>query len=137
MLLPVLAFPDGYSNWKEYIDALPRLKGIAAVPVFSAARKVLGPWGIAVIGGLVSLPISSTKQIPVYLVMPDHTLVKPTSYSTGFTYTGSGLPSGTSVSVAGVVSSGTTAGDGEVTIAYTDGENEFSCPVNVSVVSAP
>ena len=51
MLLPVLAFPDGYSNWKEYIDALPRLKGIAAMPVFSAARKVLGPWGIAVIGG--------------------------------------------------------------------------------------
>ena len=51
MLLPVLAFPDGYSNWKEYIDALPRLKGIAAIPVFSAARKVLGPWGIAVIGG--------------------------------------------------------------------------------------
>ena len=91
--------------------------------------------GIAVIGGLVSLPISSTKQIPVYLVMPDHTLVKPTSYSTGFTYTGSGLPTGTSVSVAGVVSSGTTAGSGEVEISYTDGENTFTCPVNVEVTS--
>ena len=51
MLLPVLAFPDGYSNWKEYIDALPDLKGIAAMPVFSAAQKSLGPWGLAVIGG--------------------------------------------------------------------------------------
>lgn len=92
--------------------------------------------GIAVVGGLVSLPISSTKQIPVYLVMPDNTLVKPTSYSTGFTYTGSGLPTGTSVSTAGVISSGTTAGDGEVEIQWTDGENTFSCPVNVEVTSA-
>ncbi|MBO5918768.1 MAG: hypothetical protein J6Q14_08390 [Oscillospiraceae bacterium] len=92
--------------------------------------------GIAVVGGLVSLPISSVKQIPVYLVMPDNTLVKPTSYSTGFTYTGSGLPTGTSVSTAGVVSSGTATGDGECLIEWTDGENEFSCPVNISVVSA-
>lgn len=92
--------------------------------------------GIAVVGGLVSLPISSAKQIPVYLVMPDNTLVKPTSYSTGFTYTGSGLPTGTSVSTAGVISSGTTAGDGEVEIQWTDGENTFSCPVNVEVTSA-
>lgn len=92
--------------------------------------------GIAVVGGLVSLPISSAKQIPVYLVMPDNTLVKPTSYSTGFTYTGSGLPTGTSVSTAGVVSSGTVTGDGECLIEWTDGENEFSCPVNISVVSA-
>lgn len=91
--------------------------------------------GIAVVGGIVSLPISTTRQIPVYLVMPDNTLVKPTSYSTGFTYTGSGLPSGTSVSAAGVVSAGSTAGDGEVEIAYTDGENDFSCVLNVEVTS--
>ena len=38
------------SNWKEYIDALPRLEGIAAIPVFSAAWKALGPFGLAVIG---------------------------------------------------------------------------------------
>ena len=91
--------------------------------------------GIAVIGGLVTLEKSSTAQIPVYLVMPDNTLVKPTSYITGFTYTGSGLPSGTSVSAAGVVSSGSTAGDGEVEISWTDGVNTFTCPVNVSVLS--
>ena len=92
--------------------------------------------GIAVVGGLVSLPVSDSAQIPVYLVMPDNTLVKPTSYSTGFTYTGSGLPSGTSVSANGLITSGSTAGDGEVEIEFTDGENEFTCPVNISVVSA-
>ena len=92
--------------------------------------------GIAVVGGLVSLPISTTKQIPVYLVMPDNTLVKPTSYSTGFTYTGSGLPTGTTVSASGVISAGSTAGDAEVDIAWTDGENTFHCPVNVSVTSS-
>jgi len=45
------ALPEGYSNWKEYIDALSDLKGIAAMPVFSAAKKALGPLGVAVIGG--------------------------------------------------------------------------------------
>lgn len=92
--------------------------------------------GIAVVGGLVSLPVSSSAQIPVYLVMPDNTLVRPTSYSTGFTYTGSGLPSGTTVSAAGVISSGATAGDGEIEITFTDGESEFSCVLNCSVTSA-
>ena len=92
--------------------------------------------GVAVVGGLVSLVKSTSKQIPVYLVMPDNTLVKPTSYSTGFTYTGSGLPSGTTVNAAGVISAGSTAGDGEVVIAWTDGESTFTCPVNVSVTNS-
>ena len=51
VILPVLAVPEGYSNWKEYIDALPRLEGIAAMPVFLAAKSALGPLGIAIIGG--------------------------------------------------------------------------------------
>ena len=93
--------------------------------------------GLVVIGGVVSLPISTSKQIPVYLVMPDNSLVKPTSYSTGFTYTGTGLPSGTTVSAAGVIAAGSTAGDGEIEIAYTDGENDFSAVINVEVTSAP
>ena len=91
--------------------------------------------GLAVVGGLVSVPVSGTAQIPVYLVMPDNTLVKPTSYSTGFTYTGSGLPSGTSVNAAGVIAAGSTAGSGEVLISYTDGENTFEYPVNCEVIS--
>ena len=51
MILPVLALPEGYSNWKEYINALPGLHGIAGMPVFSAAKKALGPLGVALIGG--------------------------------------------------------------------------------------
>ncbi len=51
VILPILAIPEGYSNWKEYIDALPGLRGIAGMPVFSAAKKALGPLGTAVIGG--------------------------------------------------------------------------------------
>jgi len=51
VLLPVLALPEGYSNWSDYINDLPNLDGIAAMPVFSAARKALGPLGVAVIGG--------------------------------------------------------------------------------------
>ncbi len=50
-LLPTLALPDGYSNWKEYNNALPGLTGIAGMPVFSAAKKALGPLGVAMIGG--------------------------------------------------------------------------------------
>lgn len=51
VFLPILAFPKNYSNWKEYIDALPKLEGITAMPVFSAAKTALGPLGVAVIGG--------------------------------------------------------------------------------------
>ena len=51
MILPVLALPDGYPDWKAYIDALPRLHGIDGMPVFSAAKKALGSLGVAVIGG--------------------------------------------------------------------------------------
>ena len=53
VLLPVLLQPEGYSNWKEYLDALWRLKGkgIIGMPVFLAAKTALGPWGVAVIGG--------------------------------------------------------------------------------------
>ena len=51
VLLPVLALPEEYANWEAYVDALSDLKGIAAMPVFSAAQKALGPLGVAVIGG--------------------------------------------------------------------------------------
>ena len=50
-LLPVLAVPDGYATWSEYIGDLGNLEGIDAMPVFAASRKVLGAAGVAVIGG--------------------------------------------------------------------------------------
>jgi hypothetical protein len=92
--------------------------------------------GLAVVGGLVSVPVSGTAQIPVRLVMANGQLVTPGSYATGFTYTDTGAPSGTSVSDAGVVTAGTTAGDFEVTISYDNEGETLTTPVNVSVVSA-
>ncbi|MBE6371118.1 MAG: amino acid permease [Lentisphaerae bacterium] len=67
-LLPVLAFPEGFSNWKEYIDMLPRLKGIDAMPVFTAAQKALGPVGVAVIGGSM-LSAQLTALFATYIAL--------------------------------------------------------------------
>ena len=50
-LLPVLAVPDGYATWSEYIGDLDNLKEVDAMPVFAASRKVLGVAGVAIIGG--------------------------------------------------------------------------------------
>ena len=50
LLLPVLALPEGYSTWTDYIKALPELTGIRGMPVFSAAKAVLGPAGLTIIG---------------------------------------------------------------------------------------
>ena len=51
VLLPVLALPAGYADWREYIAVLPQLEGIDAMPVFSAAKTSLGVPGVALIGG--------------------------------------------------------------------------------------
>ena len=50
-LLPTLSMPDGYANWREYIEDLPNLSGTDAMPVFAASKKALGAAGVAVIGG--------------------------------------------------------------------------------------
>lgn len=93
--------------------------------------------GLVVVGGLVSLKKSSSKQIPVFFVMPDNSLVAPGNYSSGFTYAASGLPSGSNVSSSGVITAGSTAGtSGEVTVTYTDGVNTFSVPVNVEITNS-
>lgn len=91
--------------------------------------------GLAVVGGLVTLPKSSTAQIPVRLVMENGQLVIPDSYSTGFTYAAEGAPTGSSVSSAGVVTSGTTSGDFEVTVSYDNDGDTLTLPVNVSVTA--
>ena len=50
-LLPVVSLPEGYATWRDYIEDLPNLRGIDAMPVFAASRKALGTAGMAVIGG--------------------------------------------------------------------------------------
>ena len=51
VLLPVLSLPEDYSDWQAYISDLKNLEGLDSMPVFSAAQRALGPWGLATIGG--------------------------------------------------------------------------------------
>lgn len=90
--------------------------------------------GLAIVGGDIEVATSSTAQIPVKLVMADGSLVDPASYTDGFTYSlGEGGPSGTTVSDNGVITAGTTAGDTDVTVSYTNGEEEYSVKALVEV----
>lgn len=91
--------------------------------------------GLAVVGGVTTLAKSSSTQLPVRFVMGDGSLVAPVDTTTGFTYAGSGLPSGTAVSTAGLITAGTTTGDGEITTTYVAGTSTFTCVSNVSVTN--
>ena len=90
--------------------------------------------GLAVIGGSVSVPASSTKLIPVKLYMADGSLVQP-DYS-ALTFTATGAPSGTTVGEhTGIVSAGSATGDFDVTVTLT-ADTSIATVVAVSVVSA-
>lgn len=91
--------------------------------------------GLAVVGGVVSLAKSTSAQIPVRWVMPDNSLAIPTSYSEGFTYTPTGLPSGTTVSNSGLVTAGATAGDGEVEVKFVADGKTYTTVLNVEVTN--
>lgn len=91
--------------------------------------------GLTVFGGLVTVVEEETAQVPVRFVMADGSTVKPSSYSSGFTYTLASAPTGTSVSSDGVITGGTAAGDCDLTVTYTDGTSTYTCLVNVSVVA--
>ncbi len=88
---------------------------------------------VAQLGGVISVPVSSTYQVrPRVVVNGELGNANPTD----FTYALSGAPNGTSVSASGLITSGTTAGDGELTVtAAVDGET-YTDTVNLSVVSA-
>lgn len=89
--------------------------------------------GLVYVGGSVSLPKSSSKQLQFYLVVNGN-LVKPDPAY--MSYAMSTSISGTSVSSSGLLTSGTTAGDGEATGTYTNGTTSFACPVNVTVTNS-
>lgn len=92
--------------------------------------------GLAVVGGVVSVPAGQSAQIPVRLVAQNGELVVPASYSEGFTYTPTGAPTGTQVSAAGVVQAGSTPGDFQVKIEYQDGTETLTATIQVSVTEA-
>lgn len=92
--------------------------------------------GLAVVGGVVSVPAGESTQIPVKLVAGNGELVTPGSYSDGFTYTPTGAPTGTEVSAAGVLTGGSTPGDFSIKIEYQDGDNTLATTVQASVTGA-
>ena len=67
-ILPILALPEGYSSWKEYIDALPGLDGIASMPEFLSAKQTLGSFGVATIGSAM-LAAQLTALFSTYIAV--------------------------------------------------------------------
>lgn len=92
--------------------------------------------GIAVIGGVVSLPVSTTAQIPVRLVAQNGELVQVGDTTTGWTYTLKGAPTGTNVSASGLITGGTTPGDCSCVVTYENGGDPLTATIQVSVTSA-
>lgn len=92
--------------------------------------------GLAVVGGVTVVAKSGTAQLPVKFVMGDGSLVTPVDTASGFTYVLAGAPSGTSISASGLITAGSTAGDGECTTTYTSGGNTYTCVSNVSVANS-
>lgn len=88
--------------------------------------------GLVFVGGAIEVAKSSVTQLQPYLVVGG-SLVKPDPAF--MAYTMSTAITGTSVSNAGVLTAGSTAGSGEVTATYSEGSSSpsYSCPLNVTV----
>lgn len=88
--------------------------------------------GLALVGGVLTVPKSSTKNITEFkLVMADGSLanVDPAFMS----YELTSAPSGTSVS-GSVITTGATTGECDISATYTDGEDTFTCDGVLAVV---
>ena len=92
--------------------------------------------GLAVVGGVVSLPVSTTAQIPVRLVAGNGELVQVGDTTTGWTYTLKGAPTGTNVSASGLITSGSTPGDCSCVVTYENGGDPLTATIQVSVTAA-
>lgn len=92
--------------------------------------------GLAVVGGVTEVTVDTTALLPIRFVMVDGSLVAPMVPYSGFTMTLSGAPTGTSITNAGVITAGSTAGDCEVNASYTEGDTTYTCVSNLSIVSA-
>ena len=89
--------------------------------------------GLVFLGGTLELGINDSEKLKVYLVVNGN-LVEPDPAFMEYEVTGS-LTGLAIDSTTGVVTSGETEGDGEVTATYTNGNTTFTCPVNVTVES--
>ena len=64
-LASIAAVPEGYVTWRDYFAQLGELSGVTSVPVFYAARAVLGTPGL-VIMGITALAAILTGMIGAY-----------------------------------------------------------------------
>jgi signal transduction histidine kinase/CheY-like chemotaxis protein len=48
-LLPVLAHPDSYATWSEYIRNFSNLHGLDTMPTFAAVQKTMGGFGVGLL----------------------------------------------------------------------------------------
>lgn len=87
--------------------------------------------GLALIGGVITVPVSSTYTIDDFDLIVGNTRVSPDPAK--MTYELDSAPSGTSVAGA-VITAGSTAGDCEITATYTDGGSTWTAVGNLSVV---
>lgn len=88
--------------------------------------------GLALVGGVLTVPKSSTKTITEFkLVMADNSLTNPDPAF--MTYELESAPSGTSVD-GSVLTTGATTGDATITANYDDGTDEFTFEGTLSVV---
>ena len=92
--------------------------------------------GLAIVGGVVSVPVSGTAKVNAKFVMANGQLVD-IDPANQVKYALTGAPSGTSVSTDGVITAGATAGsNGEITVTYpATGAAQFTCTANLAVVS--
>lgn len=90
--------------------------------------------GLALVGGVLTVPTNSTKTIDEFVVaFKGGGFAKPDPAFMSYELTSA--PSGTTVS-GSVITTGATAGDCDIVATYDDGETELECTATLSVVSA-
>ena len=60
MLIPVLALPDGYTNWEAYVAASSQAEGLMSLPVFYSTYYVLGDVGLYILVACIFCAISTS-----------------------------------------------------------------------------
>lgn len=88
--------------------------------------------GLVVVGGVISVPVSTTYNINDFRLLVGKSLVAPDPAKMTYSL-GDGAPAGTSVS-GSVLTTGSTAGDTEITGTYTDAGTTITCVANLSVI---
>ncbi|MBQ9032199.1 MAG: amino acid permease [Parasporobacterium sp.] len=61
----ISAIPDGYASWADYLNQIGNISTVASVPSFFAARQIMGPAGL-VIMGITALAAILTGMIGAY-----------------------------------------------------------------------